>query len=46
MDRKDADIMMTCNSIEKKLQVTPILLQIPAIKNQQLVGKLPLIYDL
>lgn len=39
MDRKDADIKMACNSIEKHLQVPPLLLQLPVRENRKLVGK-------
>lgn len=39
MDRKDADIKMACNSIEKHLQVPPLLLQLPVKENGKLVGK-------
>lgn len=38
MDRKDADVWMTCKSIEKKLQVTPLLLQLPIKENDKLIG--------
>lgn len=39
MDRRDADIKMACNSIEKHLQVPPLLLQLPVRENGKLVGK-------
>lgn len=39
MDRKDADITMACKSIEKKLQIPSMLLQLPAVDNGKLVGK-------
>lgn len=46
MDRKDANITMTCNSIEKKLQIQPLLLQLPAVENGKLVGELVFQFDL
>lgn len=44
MDRKDADIKMACRSIEKHLQVPPLLLQLPAVKDGKLVGKSQIYY--
>lgn len=40
MDRSDSDIHMCCESIEKKLDVSPILLQLPAVKDNKLIGEL------
>lgn len=40
MDRKDANLIMACKSIEKHLQISPLILQLPEIKNGKLVGKL------
>ncbi|XP_076268400.1 mitochondrial ribosome recycling factor 2 isoform X2 [Rhynchophorus ferrugineus] len=38
MDRPDSDIGMCCDSIKKKLEVPPILLQLPYHQNGRLVG--------
>lgn len=38
MDRSDADIHMCCSTIEKKLDIPSLLLQLPAVQNNKLVG--------
>lgn len=38
MDRADADVQMTCNSIEKKLERPYLLVQSPVIENGKFVG--------
>ncbi|XP_050296750.1 ribosome-releasing factor 2, mitochondrial [Anthonomus grandis grandis] len=38
MDRTDSNIHMCCESIEKKLDVSSILLQLPVVENNRLVG--------
>lgn len=40
MDRPDSNIDMCCASIQKKLEVPPVLLQLPFHENGKLVGKL------
>lgn len=44
MDRKDGDVYMCCASIEKKLDVPAVLLQLPAVKNGKLFGRYYLFY--
>ncbi|XP_066249067.1 ribosome-releasing factor 2, mitochondrial isoform X2 [Euwallacea similis] len=38
MDRRDGDVQMCCDSLEKKLDVQPILLQLPAVRDGKLFG--------
>ncbi|CAG9761363.1 unnamed protein product [Ceutorhynchus assimilis] len=38
MDRGDADVRMCCTSIEKKLDVPAVLLQLPAIRDNKIYG--------
>lgn len=44
MDRKDGDVHMCCASIEKKLDVPAVLLQLPAVKDGKLFGRYYLFY--
>lgn len=46
MDRKDGDVHMCCASIEKKLDVPAVLLQLPAVKDGKLFGRYYLFYTL
>lgn len=38
MDRNDADLKMCCESIEKKLGVDTLCLQLPLVEKQKLIG--------
>ncbi|XP_066154969.1 ribosome-releasing factor 2, mitochondrial isoform X2 [Euwallacea fornicatus] len=38
MDRRDGDVHMCCDSLEKKLDVQPILLQLPVVRDDKLFG--------
>lgn len=43
MDRHDASIEMCCKSIQKKLDVLPLLLQLPVIENSKFIGIIDLV---
>nr|XP_022907162.1 ribosome-releasing factor 2, mitochondrial isoform X2 [Onthophagus taurus] len=38
MDRKDADLMMSCNSLVEKMRVKPVCLQMPLIHDKKFIG--------
>lgn len=40
MDRADANVFMSCDSVEKKLECPTIMLQLPVKENNKLLGKL------
>lgn len=42
MDRSDANIEMCCSSIEKKLEVPTLCLQIPVFESDKLIGSIKL----
>lgn len=46
MDRADGNLKLSCNSIEEKLEIPAIYLQLPIVQEGKLIGLEHILYQL